>query len=180
MAVNQSASEQFLLFEEKGNQVLALSYSPDGKWLTSGDIRGNVKIWDIQNRTLVDNLRGHRARITDLRFSPEGDILASASNDGSVRLWETADLNNQPVVLSGNSGFVFSLAFSPDGSNILTGSTEANRLVVSPTRTRHLAEEICPNIDRNMTNEEWGTFVGADIPYVETCGRKISIGIKQE
>lgn len=173
-------SEQYLLFEERGNQVLALSYSPDGKWLASGDLRGNVKIWDIQSRTLVDNLRGHRARITDLRFSPEGDILASASNDGSVRLWETADLNNQPIVLSGNSGFVFSLAFSPDGSNILTGSTEANRLLVSPTRTRYLAGEICPNIDRDLTNEEWSTFVGADIPYEETCGRKISIGIKQE
>lgn len=173
-------SDQYLLFEEKGNQVLALSYSPDGKWLASGDLRGNVKIWDIQKKTLVDNLRGHRARITDLKFSPEGDILASASNDGSVRLWETADLNNQPIVLSGNSGFVFSLAFSPDGSNILTGSTEANRLVASPTRTRYLAEEICSSLERNMTDEEWSTFVGADIPYKETCGPRVTIGIKKE
>ncbi|KPK86791.1 MAG: hypothetical protein AMS27_04245 [Bacteroides sp. SM23_62_1] len=173
-------SEQYLLFEERGNQVLALHFSPDGKWLASGDLRGNVKIWNLQNRTLVDNLRGHRARITDLKFSPAGDILASASNDGSVRLWETADLNNQPIVLSGNSGFIFSLAFSPDGSNILTGSTEANRLVASPTRTRYLAGEICPRLDRNMTDEEWNTFVGADIPYEETCGQKVSIGIKQE
>ncbi len=173
-------SDQYLLFEEKGNQVLALSYSPDGKWLASGDLRGNVKIWDIQTKTLVDNLRGHRARITDLKFSPEGNILASSSNDGSVRLWETADLNNQPIVLSGNSGFVFSLAFSPDGSNILTGSTEANRLVASPTSTRYLAVDICPGLKRNMTNDEWGTFVGADIPYEETCGPKISIGIKNE
>jgi len=171
-------SEQYILFEEKGNQVLALSYSPDGKWLASGDLRGNVKIWDTQKRNLIDNLRGHRARITELKFSPEGDILASASNDGSVRLWETADLNNQPIVLTGNSGFVFSLAFSPDGSYILTGSTEANRLVASPTKTKYLAEEICLRIERNMTNEEWSTYVGADIPYEQTCGPKISIGIK--
>jgi sugar lactone lactonase YvrE/ABC-type oligopeptide transport system ATPase subunit len=173
-------SNQYLLFEERGNQVLALSYSPDGKWLASGDLRGNVKIWDTQKKTLVDNLRGHRARITDLKFSPDGDILASASNDGSVRLWETADLNNQPIVLTGNSGFVFSLAFSPDGSYILTGSTEANRLLASPTKAKYLAEQICTRIDRNMSAEEWSTYVGADIPYEETCGSKFSIGIKNE
>ena len=173
-------SEKKIIYSELGNPVWSLDFSPDGKWLVSGDMQGNVKIWDTKTNNMIMNLRGHRARITNIQFSPDGKFLATASNDGSVRLWETADLNNQPIVLSGNSGFVLSLAFSPDGNYLLTGSTEENRLISSPTSTSILVEEICNGIDRNFTRDEWNTYVGEDIDYIETCGVRRGIGIRRQ
>ena len=105
--------------------------------------------------------------------------MATASSDGSVRMWETANLNNQPIVLSANSGFIFSVAFSPDSKSVITGSTDEDRLVFSPTRAEYMVPGICGMLNRNFTTEEWNAYIGTDIPYEETCSEAPSIGIKR-
>ena len=143
-------------------------------------MQGNVIVWDFMSKSMLNNLRGHRARITQLRFSPDGSLLATSSNDGSVRMWETADLNTQPIVLSANAGFIFCIAFSPDGERILSGSRDEDRLVLSPTRTETMVEGICNTIDRNFSEDEWNTYIGTDIPYEQTCKAKPAIiGVKR-
>ena len=173
-------SQKEIIYSEINNHIWSLDFSPDGKWLVTGDKMGNVKVWNRETKTMTQNLRGHRARINNILFSPDGQFLATASNDGSVRLWETADLNTQPVVLSGNEGFVFSLAFSPDGNYLLTGSQEENRLLSSPTKASILVEDICDGIERNLTTDEWGIYVGSDIEYEETCGTQRGIGVRPQ
>ena len=176
----EDAANQFVLHEDAGNSVLALDFGMQDKMLASGDLQGNVIIWDFMSRSMVNNLRGHQARITQIKFSPDGSLLASSSNDGSVRMWETEDLNNQPIVLTANAGFVFCVAFSPDGEQILTGSTDEDRLVLSPTRSESMVEDICTSLDRNFTEEEWNTYIGTDIPYEQTCKAKPAIiGVKR-
>ncbi len=175
---NSQAS--YVLHENTGNSILALDFGEEDNMLASGDLQGNVLVWDFKSRSMVNNLRGHSARVTQLKFSPDGKILASASNDGSVRMWETEDLNTQPIVLTANAGFVFSVAFSTDGDHILTGSKDEDRLVLSPTHTSTMVEDICNDIDRNFTDEEWNTFIGTDIPYEQTCKAKPAIiGVKK-
>jgi WD40 repeat protein len=174
------AQTSYVLHESEGNSVLALDFGEENKLLASGDLEGNVMVWDFMSKSMLNNLRGHRARITQLKFSPDGSILATASNDGSVRMWETANLNTQPIVLTANEGFVFCIAFSPDGEHILTGSTDEDRLVLSPTRNESMVGDICTTIDRNFTEDEWNTYIGSDIPYEKTCRAKPAIiGVKR-
>jgi WD40 repeat protein len=169
-----------VLHDDAGNSVLALDFGVQDKLLASGDIQGNVIVWDFMSKDMLYNLRGHQARITQLEFSPDGSVLASSSNDGSVRMWETANLNNQPIVLTANSGFVFCVAFSPDGEQILTGSRDEDRLVMSPTRSESMIKDICSSLDRNFSEEEWNTYIGTDIPYEQTCKAKPAIiGVKK-
>ncbi len=176
----ENAQAMFVLHESAGNSVLALDFGAGNELLASGDLQGNVLVWDFMSKSLLNNLRGHRARITQLKFSPNGSLLASASNDGSVRMWETANLNNQPIVLTANSGFIFCIAFSPDGEEILSGSTDEDRLIMSPTHTGSMVQDICTSIDRNFTEEEWNTYIGTDIPYEQTCKAKPAIiGVKR-
>jgi WD40 repeat protein len=176
----EDASNNFLLHESSGNSILALDFGENDRLLASGDLQGNVLVWDFRSKSLLNNLRGHSARITQLKFSPDGKILASASNDGSVRMWETGDLNNQPIVLTANAGFVFCVAFSSSGEHILTGSKDEDRLVLSPTKASTMVKDICNDIERNFTEEEWNTYIGTDIPYEKTCKAKPAIiGVKK-
>jgi WD40 repeat protein len=50
-----------------------------------------------------------------------GGVLAIGAPDGSVRLWRTG---HAPVVLSGHSGPVTALAFSPDSKTLATASED--------------------------------------------------------
>jgi WD40 repeat protein len=176
---NVSTGEQlYIMSEDPGNSILALDFSPDGKLLASGDRPGNVIVWDFESSEQLFSLRGHTARINQLKFSPDGSLMATSSNDGSVRIWETADYNNQPIVLTANAGFIFSVAFSPDSRSILTGSLDEDRLVMSPTHAVDMVDDICGFLDRNMTEVEWNAYIGEDIDYRETCKQGPSILVR--
>lgn len=150
-------------------RVHAIDISPNGKYLAAGDEKGAVKIWDItDNFKLIANLTGHRARINDLKFDPQNEVLATASFDGSVRLWDLAHLNEQPISLRDHNSWVWSVAFTGDGKSIVTGSVD-NLIRIYPTNAQTMAEKVCVKMKRNMTPDEWSSFVAKDINYEETC-----------
>ena len=70
------------------------------------------------------------------------------------------------TILEGHTGWVQSLAFSPDGKTLVSGS--ADRSVRTwKIDARELADTICGTVNRVITPEEWKQFVGHDIPYDE-------------
>ncbi|HVE39481.1 MAG TPA: protein kinase [Planctomycetota bacterium] len=106
--------------------VLSVAYSPDHITFATGtrDLDKKIRVWDAQNRTELRTLEGPTASIQCLAFSPgEGKRLAVGSYDWSVRLW-TLDSNDDPLMLSGHTGGVESLAFRPDGKILATGGLD--------------------------------------------------------
>jgi RNA polymerase sigma factor (sigma-70 family) len=80
--------EEKVLFGGKPtNQVRALAFSPDGKWLASAGSDTIVTVWEAATGKEVLRLAGHDAAVSSLAFSPDGRKLFSYGADGQGYLW---------------------------------------------------------------------------------------------
>lgn len=130
-------------------------------------VRGTVKLLDLSTNK-VKELSGHKAGISDLKFSPDGLLLASAGLDSKLQMWVIDHEEDLPIVMDNNNGSVWDIGFTPD-SNYLIASCNNGEVRIWPTDIRMLAEQVCPKMQRNMTQEEWDSYVGKDVDYESTC-----------
>ncbi|WP_435022313.1 hypothetical protein TA3x_001575 [Tundrisphaera sp. TA3] len=69
-----------------------LALGPDGRWLATGDGRGQVRFWDLAAGDAAEKPRDgphpHRSRITSLTPLPDARHFVSADKDGQAWLWE--------------------------------------------------------------------------------------------
>jgi WD40 repeat protein len=94
--------------------------SPDGRWCVTLGLSGASMITDLTtDRTVAPKLE--IAYSDDATFSADGKLLAAASYFGFARIWD-ADTFQEVATLRGFLQGVHSVAFSPDGKRLVTGS----------------------------------------------------------
>ncbi|TVZ76912.1 helix-turn-helix domain-containing protein [Streptomyces sp. BK340] len=143
----------------------AAAFSPDGKTLALGSSDGTARLWDIKAKTVVRTVTGHTKEVTAIAFSPDGRILATASRDRTTVLFDLR-AGRTLATLGDAAGWVTSVAFSPDGKTLATGSWDRSaRITPVPRQWPHA---LCQRAGRNLTHEEWTTYVG-DTPYRRLC-----------
>jgi hypothetical protein len=165
------------ILKESSSRFLSVAFNParpntialgseifgEGKTIS----KGLVRIIDL-NTLKIKELTGHKAGVIDLEFSPDGKLLASAGLDRRLQMWVVDHEEDLPIVMDNNNGNVWHVAFAND-SKFLIASCNEGEIRVYPTDTRLLADKVCPNLNRNMTVEEWRIYVGSDIKYESTC-----------
>src|SRR5262249_38883363 len=65
-------------------------FSPDGKWLITGNRDGTISKWPILTDQEIARLE-HDDKVNTLAFSPDGRWVATASNDQTVRVFNVND-----------------------------------------------------------------------------------------
>eukprot|EP00002_Diphylleia_rotans_P025215 TRINITY_DN4985_c0_g1_i3.p1 TRINITY_DN4985_c0_g1~~TRINITY_DN4985_c0_g1_i3.p1 ORF type:complete len:320 (+),score=51.86 TRINITY_DN4985_c0_g1_i3:1030-1989(+) len=120
--------------------VTSVSISSDGRLVACGSLDRVVRIWDLQTGHLKDRLEGHEDSVYSVAFSPDGTRIASGSLDTTVKIWDIGGSRSHrsraPITLgtpaantamkgtNGHKDFVLSVAFSPDGNWLLSGSKD--------------------------------------------------------
>ncbi len=111
--------------------IFALAITSDSKTLASVSSDKEVKIWNIQTRSLIASLKKYADPIFSVAFSPDGNILASGGskkyktfgNSVGIYLWNV-NTRKMIAVLGEHLLQVNSLAFSPDGKFLVSGSND--------------------------------------------------------
>jgi eukaryotic-like serine/threonine-protein kinase len=111
-------------------QVFSAAFTPDGRWLVTAGWEGSAKVWDLTTGQLevqtpqfsVDDL-SHGA--WSVALSADGRQLALAGSvvDETVRVYDVLSGKNV-FTLRGHSTRVVSVAFSPDGRRLASGSLD--------------------------------------------------------
>jgi WD40 repeat protein len=97
--------------------INALAFSEDGSILTSADVAGVVKVWDVPaGRELASWDAGRPGNaVKAMALSPDGKVLATAGHlEGEVGLWDAPGGRPRDRLRANGAG-VNGLAFSPDG-----------------------------------------------------------------
>ena len=67
--------------------VVSMSFSPDGAVLASASRDHTVRLWDVITGEQLATLEGHTGELVNVAFSPDGTLLGSGSVDTTLRIW---------------------------------------------------------------------------------------------
>eukprot|EP00762_Andalucia_godoyi_P005991 ANDGO_00073.mRNA.1 General transcriptional corepressor tupA len=126
--------------------VTSVAVSPDGMYVAAGSLDAIVRMWDLRTGDFVHAWEGHEDSVYAVAFAPDGTRIASGSLDRTIRVWDVKeaarslrdrrtdngkdkkDHDDGTVmvgnVIRGHSDYVLSLAYSPDGSVLVSGSKD--------------------------------------------------------
>ncbi|KAK9773933.1 hypothetical protein SCAR479_09574 [Seiridium cardinale] len=90
-------------------------------------------VFKVQAVTRVSHqIPGHGEAILTAQFSPKSSSrLATGSGDNTARIWD-CDTGTPKYTLSGHTGWVLAVSWSPDGSKLATGSMDKTVRIWDP------------------------------------------------
>jgi WD40 repeat protein len=73
-----------------------VSFSADGKNITSGSTDGTIMFWTLQGKKL-QTIRGNGSRLVSVNFNPDGNAITSVTQDRIVKFWSREGKLVQPI-----------------------------------------------------------------------------------
>ncbi|KAJ2727197.1 beta transducin [Coemansia sp. Benny D115] len=117
-------------------RITALEFDPTGTVLASGARDTDLILWDVVGEVGLYKLRGHKDEITGIAFvqDPSQDVesainasaqgyIITSSKDTLVKLWDLRARHCVQTLVTHRSE-VWSLAVSPDGRLLVTGTSD--------------------------------------------------------
>lgn len=111
-------------FSEILDEVKAVAYSPDGRYLAIADQDCKVRVWCTQTHQQLWVGQDHQNSVLSVAFSPDSQSLASASADHTLKLWDTETGACRQTFI-GHQSEICAVAFSPTQPYLASGSKDS-------------------------------------------------------
>jgi WD40 repeat protein/class 3 adenylate cyclase len=111
-------------FTRHTDRILGLAFSPDGQLVATGSNDFTARLWDVQTGRELRRITNDEA-ITSVAFSPDGNslLVSDYKRSNNIGLFDVQTGAN-PRRFTGHSNQVYDVAFSPDGTLIVSASID--------------------------------------------------------
>jgi len=146
--------------------VNGVAFSPDGGLVATGSQDNTARVFDARTGREVARL-AHQDSVKAVAFSPDGTLVATGSRDQTAHVFEPRTGREIARLPFGER--VLHVAFASGGRFLraVTGTTDL-LTTQDPIFPADLITDACPKLDRNLTPDEWTTYLG-NLPYRKTC-----------
>ena len=110
-------------FNKVLGRALSVAFNPDGNFFATGEVSGDIHIWEFSNQKQIAFCNAHMDWVRTLSFTKDGRNLVSGGDDGLIKIW---DVRTEKClkILRGHIGRIYSVAISQDNTKIISGSND--------------------------------------------------------
>ncbi|MFH1377349.1 MAG: protein kinase [Planctomycetota bacterium] len=121
----QSSGRPLRLNGIEGRGIISIAVDASGKRLAVGTLDGFVAVYETADQPPLFIARDHLSGIDCIAFNPKRNEVITAGADGRIGVWDISGSGSMPVrSIRAHTGYVSSLAVSPDGALIATTGDE--------------------------------------------------------
>ena len=125
-----------------GNAILALTWSPDGRWLVAGCHDNSVHLW-VPAEDLELHMSGYETKLAELSFSHDSKWLATGGGRDAC-VWDCAGAGpegREPLLLP-QTARTTAVAFQNQHGLLATGDAGGTFTLWGPTRKNPMVAEV--------------------------------------
>ena len=150
--------------------VTALDIQPHGRLIAAAGDDHVIRIWNMDDGTLVHRLVGHDDWVRAVAFSPDGTVLVSSGNDRRVLMWDVAT-GTFKGQLAAYDHAIGTVAFSHSGRFLVTAGFKDKLSILDVTQQSAARELHCGCSDLRAI------AISEDDRHVAVAGRDGTIRI---
>ena len=171
-----NSGQPALAFPEPKDAVFAVAFSPDGKLLAAGGADNVARVWSVDEKKLVGELKGHTDWVLGASFSADGKFLVTSSADRTAQVWEVGTW--KLVAKLDQMEPVNGAAFGPNAELVAVGRGRSDRPDDPPAAPRQ--HPVGPG-DRHGRPRTAGRALGAGRqPDVRPLDRQDGAGLRPQ
>jgi len=156
---NMTTGDQQLLLKNSG-RVQTIQKSKNGKWMAVGYSNGSMQLMDGNGqpvRTLNES-----GSVDYILLSDRQDLLVVGTANKIIHMYRLSDLSLKPVEIKCASGIN---GMTMIGEDYLLVACADRMLRRYPVKSSWFEQIFNDKLNRNLTAEEWKTYVGEDVPF---------------
>jgi eukaryotic-like serine/threonine-protein kinase len=126
ICVADATGTPFRTLTGHGALVRSIAFTPDNNSCVTAAIDGTARVWNIPVQATTKVLSGHVGQIGSAIWSPDYTQVMTTSDvsgDQTVRTWDPVNSTHLHMYAP-HSNIVNAVAYSPDGTMVLTGSSD--------------------------------------------------------
>jgi WD40 repeat protein len=147
------------------DEVTALCISHNNRFLLTGGVKGEVRLWELRTRDLVSHLKEHVQKVTSITLSEDDTVAFSGSRDRCVLRWDLK-LERRIHCHMQRMGGINCIALSLSESNVLSVGQE-RKLTYWDNASERFAHQVALDKDND---EGRGLAISHDGRLIATGG----------